>query len=199
MHDPQFFSSRVVRFERPQRHDENAGSGVRADPAAAPALLDGPYLPRLLPAEHMPETRARRRGDAADHLDRAPHRCARRLDARTRRRLVRTRAELGDAQMRGIEGAQRVELRHGKAGAEILACLAHGRCDRAAALHDLERVDGAVGPGQTAETVGNGPRRGLDRAVLEPLPGRAEIAALLAVPGTLYDPLWHISSCGNIT
>src|SRR5437763_12512021 len=47
--------------------------------------------------------------------------CARRLDARTRRGLVRTGAELGDAQMRGIEGAQRVELRHGKAGAEILA------------------------------------------------------------------------------
>jgi len=106
--------------------------------------------------------------------------------------------------MRGIEGAQRVELRHGEAGAEILAGLAHGRRDRAAPLHDLERIDGAVGPGQPAKTVGNGPRHGLDRAVLQPLRGRAKIAALLLVLGlsllgTLHDPLWHISSFWNIT
>src|SRR5205823_9683981 len=97
-----------------------------------------------------------------------------RLDARTRRRLVRTGPELGDAQMRGIEGAQRVELRHSKSGAEILAGLAHRRGDRAAALHDLQGVDGAIRARQAADAVGNGARQDLDRAVLQALRRWAE-------------------------
>src|ERR1051325_8634608 len=87
--------------------------------------------------------------------------------------------------MRGIEGAQRVELRHGEAGAEILAGLAHGRRDRAAPLHDLERIDGAVGPGP-AKTVGNGPRHGLDRAVLQPLGVRPRSPPCSWFSGSLF-------------
>src|SRR2546423_550884 len=75
----------------------------------------------------MPETRARRRGDAADHLDRAPHRRARRLDTRTRRRLIRAGAELGDAQMRGIAAAQRGVGRLARLAAEATADSA-GQC-----------------------------------------------------------------------
>src|ERR1041384_7969984 len=140
----------------------------------------------------------------------ACHTVVRRLDTGAGRRLVRAGAEFGDAQMRGIEGAQRVELRHGEAGAEILAGLAHGRRDRAAPLHDLERIDGAVGPGQPAKTVGNGPRHGRDRAGPQPPPGAGPRAAPASLPalllvrglsllGTLPDPLWHISSFWNIT
>src|ERR1051325_5197724 len=73
--------SHAVRFERAQRRDQDAGSGFRADAAAAPTLLQGP-LPQIpLPAEHVPEACPGRGADAADRLDRLPYRRARRLDA----------------------------------------------------------------------------------------------------------------------
>src|SRR6267378_507123 len=50
----------------------------------------------------------------------------------------------GDAQMRQIERAQRIELRHREARPEILAGLAHAGANRAAPLHDRERVDRAI-------------------------------------------------------
>src|SRR3954454_20155770 len=94
------------RFERAERRDQDAGGGFLADPAAAPALLQGPFLDRPFPAEHMPPARAGRRADAADRLDGAPYRAARRLDARSGRVPLLARSGFGDPQMRQIEGAQ---------------------------------------------------------------------------------------------
>src|SRR5580692_8982096 len=120
-----------MRFERAERGDQYAGGRFLADPPAAPALPLGPFLQRLLPAEYMPETRPGRGGDAADRLNGAPHRAAGGLDARPRAVIVAAQPGLGDAQMRQIDGAQRVELRHREARAEIFAGLAHPRGNRA--------------------------------------------------------------------
>src|SRR5258705_2761051 len=107
-----------VRFERAERRDQDAGGGFLADAAAAPALLEGPFLDRPFPAEDVPQAGAGGRNDAANRLDRAPYRTARPLDAQAPRVLFRTQARLGDAPMRPIEGAPPVELRHRRAGAQ---------------------------------------------------------------------------------
>ena len=112
-----------MRFERAERGDQYAGGGFLADPPPAPALPLRPFLQRLLPAEHMPQARPGRRGDAADRLNGAPHRAASGLDAQPRAVIFAAQPGLGDAQMRQIDGAQRVELRHRKARAEIFAGL----------------------------------------------------------------------------
>src|SRR6266852_2747226 len=97
-------------LESAERGDEDAGGRFLADSAAAPAPLKRPFLDRTLPAEDMPEARPRRRGDAADHLDRTPHRVARRLNPQARRVALPPRSGLAEAQMRQVDGVQRVEL-----------------------------------------------------------------------------------------
>ena len=77
-----------MRFERAERGNQDAGGRFLADPPAAPALPLRPLLQRLLPAEHMPQARAGRRGDAADRLDGAPYRAAGGLDALPRAVIV---------------------------------------------------------------------------------------------------------------
>src|ERR1700674_4522101 len=99
-----------MRFERAERGDENARSGFLADPAPAPALPERPFLERALPAEDMPETRSRRRGDPADRLDGMPHRGARRLDAQPRPVAIGPHGTLAEPDVRQVEGAQRVAL-----------------------------------------------------------------------------------------
>ena len=78
--------------------------------------------------------------------------------------------------MRQIEGAQRVELRYREADAEILAGLAHARGDRAAPLHDRQRVDGAIRPRRPAGGIGDRLREALDWAVALAFRGRALLA-----------------------
>src|SRR5260370_31761706 len=63
-----------MRFQRAERGNQYAGSGFLADPPPAPALPLGPFLQRLLPAEHMPQARPARRGGAPARPDRTPYR-----------------------------------------------------------------------------------------------------------------------------
>src|SRR5204862_2161397 len=113
-----------------ERGDENARGRFLADPAPAPALLERPFLERALPAQDMPQTRPTRRRDPANRLDGAPDLPARRLDAQPRPVIVGPETALAEAQMRRVEGAQRVEMGQGKPRAEIVAGLPHARGDR---------------------------------------------------------------------
>src|SRR6266576_300288 len=109
MRIPQRLGIAEVRFERAERRDQDAGGGFLADAAAAPALLEGPFLDRPFPAKDVPQAGAGGRGAAADRLDRAPYRTARRLDAQpgasfsrrrpvsATRRWVRSRARSGSS------------------------------------------------------------------------------------------------------
>jgi hypothetical protein len=99
-----------MRLEGAERSNQNARRGFLADPASAPAPLQGPFLERVFPAEDMPQARPRRRSDPADRLHRTPHRRARRLDAQPRAVPLRPRAAIAEAQMRQIERTQWVEV-----------------------------------------------------------------------------------------
>src|SRR6266851_5998255 len=110
-----------MRFQGAERGNEDTRRGFLADPAPAPALLEGPFLERALPAEDVPEARPRRRAEPADRLDRTPHRIARRLDAKRRAVPVGTQAALAEAQVRHVQRAQRIELSRRKPGTKILA------------------------------------------------------------------------------
>src|SRR5260370_40091877 len=99
-----------MRFQGAQRGNQDARGGFLADPAPAPALLEGPSLERAFPAEDMPEARPGRRGDTAERLDGVPHGRSRRLDAQRRSAPVGPQVALAEPQMRQVERAQRVEL-----------------------------------------------------------------------------------------
>src|SRR5258708_27929968 len=58
MRIPQRLGIAEVRFERAERRDQDAGGGFLADAAATPALLEGPFLDRPFPAEHVPQAGA---------------------------------------------------------------------------------------------------------------------------------------------
>src|SRR5579872_7309986 len=162
-----------MAFERTERGNEDAGGGFLADAAAAPPLFERPFLQRPFPAEDMPEAGAPRRGNAADGADRIPYRPARRLDPRARPRAIGTRRMLAEAQMRQVEGAQRVELGEGETGAEILTGMPHRCGDRAAPLHRRQRVDRAIRPRRPAGGIRHCLAQLLDLAMTKPLRGRA--------------------------
>ena len=123
----------------------------------------------------MPQARPGRRGDAADRLDRAPYRAAGGLDAQARPVTLAAQPGLGDAQMRQIERAQRIKLRHREAGAEILANLAHRGGNRAAPLHDHQRIDRTIRLAGMAGGIGDRLREPLDAALPLAFRGRAQI------------------------
>src|SRR5439155_12016731 len=138
----------------------------------------------------MPQTRPGRRGDAADRLDRAPYRAAGRFDAWAGSVIVGAPPGLGDAQMRQIERAQRIELRYRKARPEILPSLAHAGADRAAPLHDHQRVDRAIGPAGMAGSIGNRPLELLNPPLPQAFRGRTRFCRCRRVELACW-VLWH--------
>src|SRR5436305_7475092 len=112
-------------FERTEGGNQDAGRCLLAYAPPAPTLLEGPFLQRLLPAKDMPYARPPRGAEAAYSEDRAPHHLARILDARTRFVFGPETGRAPNARPRYVEGAQRVELRDGKAISKTLSGLPH--------------------------------------------------------------------------
>src|SRR5579862_58189 len=160
-----------VSLERAERRNQDARGGFLADPPARPALLLRPFLQRTLPTDDMPQARARRRGDAADRADRAPHRGTRRLDTQSGCMVAAAGGFIAKAQPRQIEGTERVELSQREAVAEILSSLPHTRGDRPAPLHDGQRVDDPVRPGRAAISIGDCRGKSLNLAMTPPFRG----------------------------
>src|SRR6266436_9030341 len=73
-----------MHFECAKGSDQDARCRLLADPPTAPALPERPFFQRLLPADDVPQARARRGSWAAHRLDRPPHRVARAFDAHAR-------------------------------------------------------------------------------------------------------------------
>ena len=167
MHRSQRTSVSEVRFERAERRDQDAGGSFLLDSAAIPPLALRPFPQRPLPPQHVPQAGAGRRGGTADRLQDLPDLTPRRLDARAGRFFLEPRPELGDAQVRRIGGPQGIELRHREAGAKILAGLPHARGDRAAPLHNRQRVDGFPRAGRPAGAVRNRAGNRHDRALAQ--------------------------------
>src|SRR5215469_9288980 len=156
-------------FERAERRDQDARGGLLADPPAGPALSEGPFLERALPADDMPQARPRWRGNPPDRADRPPHRNARRLDPQSRRVVAAPRWLVAEAQPRNVERAEWIELRQRKAPAEILAGLPHPGGDRPATLHERQRIDCPMRPCRPPVRIGNDHRHQFDRPMLQPL------------------------------
>src|SRR5580692_5068024 len=109
-----------MRFQGPERGNEDARRRLLAHPPAAPPLLERPFLQRPFPTQHMPKARPRRRRNPADRLDRPPHRVPRRLDPEPGRLALAPRAAVAHPEPRQIDRPDRVELRPREPGPEIL-------------------------------------------------------------------------------
>src|SRR5579871_3272789 len=94
----------IMRFQRPQGSDKDAGGGLLADTAAVPPLPKCPILDRLFPAHDVPQTRTGRRGGTPSGWQRAPTLLACGCDPLVRLRVVVSRAGFPGCGLQIIQG-----------------------------------------------------------------------------------------------